>query len=218
MVSMKNADTELLTTPADFARILGSPPRLLLLDHLRQGEYAVEQLVELSGLSVANASQHLQQLRKAGFVQARRDGKRVLYRLGSGPILSLLDALTLYAQHQRSELQALSRGDHVEAIARDELLQRIRESSITELDVRPAQEFAAGHVPGAINIPAEELQRRLAELPPDQDIAAYCRGPYCVLSVQAVAALRQHGLPARRLDSGFDGWLASGFPVATVVP
>lgn len=214
---MKNADTELLTTPADFARILGSPPRLLLLDHLALGEYAVEQLVQLTGLSVANASQHLQQLRRAGFVQARRDGKRVLYRLGSGPILPLLDALTLYAQHQQSELLALSRGVHVEAISGEELLQRIREASITVLDVRPAHEFAAGHLPGAINIPADELERRLAELPPDQDIAAYCRGPYCVLSARAVAALRLHGLPARRLDRGFDDWLASGLPVATVV-
>src|SRR5450830_761569 len=101
MVSMKNADTELLTTPADFARILGSPQRLLLLDHLASGEYAVEKLVQLSGLSVANASQLLQQWRKAGFVLARRDGKRVLYRLGSGPIIALLYALRLYAQHQR---------------------------------------------------------------------------------------------------------------------
>jgi len=137
----------------------------------------------------------------------------MLYRLGSGPIVQLLAALELYAQHQRSELQALSRGDHVEAITGDELLSRMQEASITVLDVRPAQEFAAGHLPGAINIPFEDLQRRLAELPANQEFAAYCRGPYCVLSVQAVAALRQHGLHARRLGSGYDDWQAAGLPV-----
>ncbi|WP_219117828.1 metalloregulator ArsR/SmtB family transcription factor [Janthinobacterium sp. UMAB-56] len=210
---MKNAEIELLTGSAGFAHILGSAPRLRLLEQIAYGEYAVEQLVELTGLSVANTSQHLQQLRRAGFVQARRDGKRVLYRLGSGPIVQLLGALDVYAQHQRSELQALSRGDHVEALTREELLERMQEASITVLDVRPAQEFAVGHLPGAINIPFEHLQRRLAELPPHQDIAAYCRGPYCVLSVQAVAALRQHGLHARRLGSGYDEWQAAGLPV-----
>ncbi|MCC7598525.1 metalloregulator ArsR/SmtB family transcription factor [Janthinobacterium sp. FW305-129] len=210
---MKNADIELLAGSAGFAHILGSAPRLRLLEQIAHGEYAVEQLVELTGLSVANTSQHLQQLRRAGFVQARRDGKRVLYRLGSGPVMQLLDALELYAQHQRSELQALGRGDHVEAITGDELLERMQEASITVLDVRPAQEFAAGHLPGAINIPFDDLQRRLGELPANAEIAAYCRGPYCVLSVQAVAALRLHGLPARRLGSGYDDWQAAGLPV-----
>lgn len=211
---MKNADIELLTGSAGFAHILGSAPRLRLLEQIVHGEYAVEQLVELTGLSVANTSQHLQQLRRAGFVQARRDGKRVLYRLGSGPVMQLLDALDVYAQHQRSELQALGRGDHVEALTGDELLERMREASITVLDVRPAQEFAAGHLPGAINIPFDDLARRYAELPAHQDIAAYCRGPYCVLSVQAVAALRLHGLHARRLGSGYDDWQAAGLPVS----
>lgn len=211
---MNNAEIDLLTGPAEFAHILGSAPRLRLLEQIAHGEHAVEQLVELTGLSVANTSQHLQQLRRAGFVQARRDGKRVLYRLGSGPIVQLLAALDVYAQHQRSELQALSRGDHVEAISGDELFARMNEASITVLDVRPAQEFAAGHLPGAINIPLDDLQRRLAELPANQEIAAYCRGPYCVLSVQAVAALRRHGLPARRLDSGYDQWQAAGRPVS----
>ena len=210
---MKNADIELLTGSAGFAHILGSAPRLQLLEQIAQGEFAVEQLVALTGLSVANTSQHLQQLRRAGFVQARRDGKRVLYRLGSGPVVQLLAALELYAQHQRSELQALSRGDHVEAITGDELLARLQEASITVLDVRPAQEFAAGHLPGAINIPFDDLQRRLGELPANAEIAAYCRGPYCVLSVQAVAALRQQGLHARRLGSGYDDWQAAGLPV-----
>ena len=210
---MKNADIECLTGSAAFAHILGSAPRLRLLEQIAQGEYAVEQLVELTGLSVANTSQHLQQLRRAGFVQARRDGKRVLYRLGSGPIVQLLAALDVYAQHQRSELQALTRGDHVEAITGDELLGRMQEASITVLDVRPAQEFAAGHLPGAINIPFDDLQRRLGELPANAEIAAYCRGPYCVLSVRAVAALRQQGLHARRLGSGYDDWQAAGLPV-----
>ncbi|UQV46294.1 ArsR family transcriptional regulator [Janthinobacterium lividum] len=211
---MKNTDIDTLTGSAGFAHILGSAPRLRLLEQIAHGEYAVEQLVDLTGLSVANTSQHLQQLRRAGFVQARRDGKRVLYRLGSGPIVQLLAALDVYAQHQRSELQALGRGDHVEVLTGDELLERMREASITVLDVRPAQEFAAGHLPGAINIPFDDLQRRFAELPANQDIAAYCRGPYCVLSVQAVAALRQHGLHARRLGSGYDDWQAAGLPVS----
>ena len=210
---MNHAEIDTLTGSAGFAHILGSAPRLRLLEQIARGEHAVEQLVEITGLSVANTSQHLQQLRRAGFVQARRDGKRVLYRLGSGPIVPLLAALDVYAQHQRSELQALSRGDQVEAISGDELFARMHEASITVLDVRPAREFATGHLPGAINIPLDDLQRRLAELPVNQEIAAYCRGPYCVLSVQAVAALRQHGLPARRLDSGYDHWQAAGRPV-----
>ncbi|NHQ89177.1 ArsR/SmtB family transcription factor [Janthinobacterium lividum] len=210
---MNNAEIDTLASPAGFAHILGSAPRLRLLEQIVHGEYAVEQLVELTGLSVANTSQHLQQLRRAGFVQARRDGKRVLYRLGNGPVVQLLSALDVYAQHQHSELQALGRGDHVEAITGDELQERMREASITVLDVRPAQEFAAGHLPGAINIPFDDLQRRLGELPANAEIAAYCRGPYCVLSVRAVAALRQHGLQARRLGSGYDDWQAAGLPV-----
>lgn len=203
---------------ADVARTLASVHRLLLLEHIAQGERSVERLAQLSGLSVANASQHLQQLRRAGFVETRRDGKRVLYRLGTGPVIGLLSALRRYAEHNREEISGLvadrlHRPDRLEAISREELLLRIGEGSVTLLDVRPEDEFASGHLPGAINIPLDELGRRLAELPKGAQIVAYCRGPYCALSFDAVTVLRGQGFAVRRLDSGFPDWRAAGLAV-----
>ncbi|WP_240317380.1 ArsR/SmtB family transcription factor [Achromobacter dolens] len=199
---------------AELARTLGNAHRLVLLEHIAQGERPVERLAELSGLSVANTSQHLQQLRRAGFVATRRDGKHVYYRLGTAPIAGLLNALGAVAQHNRSEIRRLvadsqDRRDGLEAISRDELLSRLGEGGMTLLDVRPADEFAQGHLPGALNIPANELLERLGELPAGHEIVAYCRGPFCVLSSDAVATLRAHGLRADRLDAGFPDWRAS---------
>lgn len=205
---------------AEIARTLGHAHRLALLEHIAQGERAVERLAELSGLSVANASQHLQHLRRAGFVQTRRDGKRVLYRLGAGPIANLLASLRDYAEHQHAEIKELitdsiHQRERLEAVSIEELLSRMAAESVVLLDVRPEEEFALGHLPGAINIPAEALERRLSELPPNLDIVAYCRGPYCALSTHAVVALRAHGLQARRLSAGFPEWKAEGLNVET---
>jgi rhodanese-related sulfurtransferase len=217
---MTDAHTDIFLELAELARTLGNAHRLILLEHIAQGERAVERLAELSGLSLANASQHLQHLRRAGFVQTRRDGKRVLYRLGSGPIENVLAALRQYAEHNRLQIRELiadsfNRPHRLEAISREELQSLMQKDSVTLLDVRPADEFALGHLPGAMNIPVEELERRLAELPPEQEIVAYCRGPYCVLSFNAVAALRAKGLRARRLENGFPDWKAAGLRVET---
>lgn len=203
---------------AELARTLASAQRLLLLEHIAQGERSVERLAELSGLSVANASQHLQQLRRAGFVETRRDGKRVLYRLGTGPVLGLLSALWQHAEYNRAQIRDLvadrrDQPDRLEAISREELLLRMREGGVTLLDVRPQDEFTSGHLPGAINIPIEELERRLAELPAGGEIVAYCRGPYCALSFDAVTVLQGKGFAVRRLDSGFPDWKAAGLAV-----
>ena len=205
---------------AAFARTLGHEHRLALLEHIAQGERSVERLAELSGLSLANASQHLQHLKRAGFVQTRREGKRVFYRLGDGPVVPLLVALRGYAEHYSAQIldivsDSLNRRERLEGISREELLSRMESGDVTLLDVRPEDEFALGHLPGAINIPIETLAQRLAELPPDQEIVAYCRGPYCTLSVGAVAALRAKGWQARRLDNGFMDWAAAGLTVAT---
>ncbi|MBQ1543457.1 MAG: metalloregulator ArsR/SmtB family transcription factor [Caulobacteraceae bacterium] len=203
---------------AELARSLAHPHRLALLEHVSQGERAVERLAELTGLSMANASQHLQHLRRAGLVQTRRDGKRVLYRLAEGPVEALLAALRRQVEHARGEVRrlvadSLDRRERLEAVSRETLLALMQAEGVTLLDVRPEDEFAQGHLPGALNIPVEELERRLAELPRDQEIVAYCRGPYCVLSVDAVAALRARGLRARRLEDGFPDWKAAGLPV-----
>jgi rhodanese-related sulfurtransferase/DNA-binding transcriptional ArsR family regulator len=202
---------------AEIARTLGHAHRLALLEHIAQGERPVERLAELSGLSVANASQHLQHLRRAGFVQSRRDGKRVLYRLASGPVDAILAALRAYTSHRHEQIRALvadglDQPERLEGISIEELLNRIADGVVL-LDVRPPDEFAQGHLPGAINIPTEELQRRLGELPRDRDIVAYCRGPYCMLSSEAVEALRANGFPARRLAAGFPEWKAAGLGV-----
>lgn len=216
--SMTNAKTYLLEQLAELARVLGHAHRLDLLEHIAQGERSVERLAELTGLSVANTSAHLQQLRRGGFVNTRRDGKRVLYRLGDGPVLNLLSALRFFAERNKAEVRELVSDyfdnlDRLEPVSRQELLNRLKDDSVTLLDVRPDDEFALGHLPGAVNIPLEMLEQRLSELPKDTEIIAYCRGPYCVLSFEAVAALRNKGYRIRRLEDGFPEWKAAGLAV-----
>jgi rhodanese-related sulfurtransferase/DNA-binding transcriptional ArsR family regulator len=206
---------------ASVARALGSQHRLEILEHLAQGERGVEALAERVGLAVANASQHLQQLRRAGLVASRRDGKFVLYRLADEAVLGLMAALSGLAKRNLAEVECIRRTyfnarDNVEPVSRTELLQRTRNGLVTALDVRPADEFAVGHLPGAVNIPLSELEARLAELDPDHEIVAYCRGPWCVLSFEAVAALRARGFKVRRLEDGLPEWRAAGLPVEVI--
>jgi len=212
---MASAKIQIFEQFAELARVLGHAHRLELIELVSQGERSVERLAQLTGLSIANASQHLQQLRRGGFVQSRRDGKRVLYRLADGPILSLMAALRSYAERNRAEVGKIiadyfHRLDQLEPVSRKDLARRLKARTAIVLDVRPEDEFALGHVSGALNIPMDELKRRLAELPKDQEIVAYCRGAYCVLSFEAVALLRKHGFLVRRLEEGFPEWKAAG--------
>lgn len=205
---------------AAIARTLGNVQRLMLLEHVAQGERPVDRLAGLCGLSIANASQHLQHLKRAGFVKSRRQGKHVLYRLGDGPVAYLLSVLTQYAEHNRAEILALVSGraatqEETEAISRAELLRRLKDGDVVLLDVRPEEEYALGHLPGAVNVPIEELENRLADLPADQEIIAYCRGSYCVFSADAVSALRAKGFRARRFLESVPDWSAAGLYVET---
>jgi rhodanese-related sulfurtransferase/DNA-binding transcriptional ArsR family regulator len=200
------------------ARALGSAARLELLDYLAQGERAVEALAEVSGLSVANTSKHLQQLRQAGLVQARREGLRVFYRLSGDDVLDALGALRALAQKHLAEVDRLvasylTNRDALDPLPATELLERVSDGLVTVLDVRPPEEFAQGHLPGAINVPLDRLARELQHLPQDQEIVAYCRGPWCVLSFEAVARLRAAGFQARRLQEGLPEWRRAGLPV-----
>lgn len=218
---MSNPKRQVFVQVAGLARALGHAHRLELLEHLSQRERSVESLARLTGLSIANASQHLHQLRRHGLARSRRDGKRMLYRLGDGPIIALLSALRRVAEHNVAELREVladrfDRLDGLEPISREALLRRLGEDGVTLLDVRPEDEFAAGHLPGAINIPLAALHRRLSELRPDREIVAYCRGPYCVLAFEAVAELRRMGFRVRRLEDGFPEWRAAGLPVEAV--
>jgi ArsR family transcriptional regulator len=208
---------------ASVARALGSQHRLEILEHLAQGERGVEALSERVGLSIANASQHLQQLRRAGLVASRRDGKFVLYRLADETVLGLIAALSGIAERNLAEVGRIRRSyfddrDSMEPVSREELLQRTRAGLVTVLDVRPADEFEVGHLPGAVNIPLGELEARLTELDSDHEIVAYCRGPWCVLSFEAVAALRARGFKVRRLEDGLPEWRAAGLPVESASP
>ncbi|SKA25501.1 Rhodanese-related sulfurtransferase [Enhydrobacter aerosaccus] len=217
---MSRAKLQVFEQFAELARVLGHAHRLELLEYVAQGERSVERLAQLSGLSVANASQHLKQLRLGGFVQARRDGKRVLYGLADGPILSLLAALRTYAERNRPEVGKIvsdyfHRLDELEPVSRKELVHRLKAGTVVVLDVRPQDEFVLGHLPGAVNIPVDELKRRLADIPKNQEIVAYCRGPYCVFSFEAVALLRRHGYKVRRLQDGYPEWRAAGLPVGS---
>jgi rhodanese-related sulfurtransferase/predicted transcriptional regulator len=203
---------------AAVARTIGSAHRLELLELLAQTERSVEELAALSGLTVANASQHLQQLRRSGLVEARRDGKRVLYTLADAEVLALLSALRRITERNVGAVEKVLNSyfrerDSLEPVSRKELLRRMRDGLVTVIDTRPPEEFAAGHLPGAINLPLSALKRRLRELPREQEIVAYCRGQYCVLSYEAVAELRKRGFQAARLEDGYPEWKAAGLPV-----
>lgn len=203
---------------AGVARALGHAHRLELVEHMAQGERSVEALAALTGISLANASQHLRQLKRAGLIASRRDGKYVLYRLTGDATVALVMALRRAAERNNADVERIVHGyfsnrDALEPVTREELLARLREDRVTVLDVRAKDEYALGHVAGAVNIPLPELQARLAELDPGQEIVAYCRGPYCVLSFEAVASLRGRGFKVRRLEDGFPEWKAAGLPV-----
>ena len=215
-MSSESPKRKLFAEFAAVARAVGHEHRLELLEHLGQGERSVESLAERLGLSVANASQHLQHLRRAGLVASRRNGKYVLYRVADDAVVDLLSGLRRVAERTVAEVDRLLSGyfrDSLEPVGRTDLLDRMRDGLVTVLDVRPEDEFALGHLPGAVNIPLADLERRLADLPPDQELIAYCRGPYCVLSFEAVAKLRRRGYRARRLEDGYPEWKATGLPV-----
>jgi len=205
---------------AEIAQALGHAHRLELLEHLGQGERGVEDLATRTGLTVANTSRHLQILRRAALVEGTREGKRIFYRLSSEEaVVGLLHALSRVGEQNSAEIARVMTTyfrarDELEPVSRDELVDRLRSGTATVLDVRPEDDFRQGHLPGALNIPLAQLERLLAELPADREIVAYCRGPWCVLSFEAVAALRQRGYRARRLEDGFPEWKVAGLPIA----
>lgn len=207
---------------AAVAKALANAHRLDLLELVAQGERGVEALASAAGLSVANTSQHLQVLRRVGLVVSRRNGPQILYRPSDDDVIALIGALRRTAERHVAEVDRLLRGwfhekDALEALSRDDLVSRMKDGLITVLDVRPPEEYAAGHIAGSVNIPLRDLRQRLDELPPGTEVVAYCRGPYCVLAYEAVATLRDRGLEARRLEDGFPEWRAAGLPVDAVV-
>jgi len=208
-----------------FARIttaLAAPSRLKLLDRLCQGEQTVEQLAEAAGLSVPNASRHLRQLAEGRLASVRRAPPRVYYRIADDAVVRFWFALRDLARKQLFELdrvisELIADKDRLAPMGRDELLARMRDGEVLLLDVRPESEYKAGHIPGATSVPLAELQARLATLPPATEIVAYCRGPYCLLAVEAVGVLRVRGFKAVRLEDGFPEWKAAGLPVESAL-
>lgn len=215
---MSNAKTELFEQFARIGKALSSAKRLETLEFLAQAERSVDELARMTGLSVANASQHLQQLRQAGLVLARKEGLRVYYRIAGDGIVRLLAAVQAVGRERLAEVDRLvtlylDSKDSLEPVPVRELMQRARTGLVTVLDVRPAEEYAAGHIRGAINVPVASLGKRLVDIPARREVVAYCRGPYCLLAFDAVAELRRRGRKARRLEVGFPEWRSAGLPV-----
>jgi rhodanese-related sulfurtransferase/DNA-binding transcriptional ArsR family regulator len=205
---------------ARVAKSLSSPNRLELLETLAQGEKSVDALAQATGMSVANTSHHLQILRDSGLAESRREGLQVIYRLSDDQIPTLMGCISHLAEKHLAEVERIVREhfhsrDSLTPIGRDELLARARRGETMVIDVRPAMEYQAGHIPGAINIPVDELPSHLESLPHALEIVAYCRGPYCMLAFDAVARLREAGYQARRLEDGFPEWKAEHRPVDT---
>ena len=206
---------------AQFARVghaLASGRRLELIDLLAQGERTVEELARESDMSIANASQHLQVLGRARLVENRKEGTYVFYRLAGESVFRLWQALRHLGEERLADVGRIVREylqdrEAMEPVTMTELLRRLRGGDVMLLDVRPKREFEAGHIAGARSIPIEELEARLAEIPPDADVVAYCRGPYCVYADEATRRLRMRGLRARRLEAGYPDWKAAGHPV-----
>jgi rhodanese-related sulfurtransferase len=205
-----------------FARIgkaLAAAGRVELLDLLCQGERSVEALAHASGMSVTNTSQHLQVLRSAALVQARREGTRVIYRLAGEDVCRFFLALAELAHARLAEVDQLVRcyldGDAFDPLTRGELMEKVERGDVLVLDVRPAAEYAAGHIPGAVSVPLDELRTRVGELPAETEIVAYCRGPYCLLASSALALLHENGFRVRRLGEGLPEWRLAGLPIET---
>lgn len=200
------------------AAALASAGRLQILEFVAQGERSVEALARMTGLSVANTSKHLQALRQAGLVNARKEGLRVFYSIAGDDVSVLLASLRGVAEHRAADVERLLRTwlahrDELEPVPAREVLARLKSGLVTVLDVRPEEEFAAGHLPGAINVPVEKLEGFLSRLPKKREVVAYCRGPYCLMSFDAVETLRKRGFKAKRLEDGFPEWRAAGLPV-----
>lgn len=206
---------------AQFARIghaLGSPKRIELLDLLAQGEKTVEQLAEQSATPLKNASAHLRALRQARLVETRRQGTFIHYRLADAGVGPLVRSLQDIGRSRLAEVQQIARlylegRDELEPVTFSELRKLMRDDGVTVIDVRPHEEYRAGHIPGAISIPVPEIKRRIGELPKGKEVIAYCRGPYCVYSLEAVTLLRKLGFRARRAEEGLPDWRARRLPV-----
>ena len=207
---------------AQFARIgnaVASPKRIELLDLLSQGEKTVEQLADQSATPIKNTSAHLRVLRHARLVETRREGAYIYYRLAEEDVFRFVRALQALGRRRLAEVAQVARlyideRDELEPVTMKELRRRMRAGDVTVIDVRPDEEYQAGHIPGALAMPVAQLKRRLAEIPKSRDVVAYCRGPYCVYSVEAIGILRKHGYRARRTSEGYPDWRASGLPVA----
>jgi rhodanese-related sulfurtransferase len=223
-VADRAAKTELFEQYARVGKALSAPTRLDLLDLLAQGERTVDALARAAGVGVSTASMHLQTLRAAGLVRTRKEGTSVHYRLSGDDVAGLYAnlrdvALAHLADADRAAVAYLG-GDaagQAEDVPREELLRRARSGQVVVLDVRPRHEYAEGHIPGAVSVPVEELEQRLAELPADVQVVAYCRGAYCVLAYDAVRLLTRHGRSARRLREGMLEWRLAGMPVQSGV-
>ena len=204
-----------------FARIgkaLANAHRVEILDLLAQGERSVEVLASRAGITVGLTSAHLQVLRRGGLIASRRDVIRVVFRLAGDDVYHLLTAVRTVATSRIADAQRAADtflGGATETVSRGELLERVRQGTAIVVDLRPPEEYAAGHVAGALSIPLGELEARLAELPPDVEVVAYCRGPFCALAPQGVSLLRGAGWRARRLEDGFPEWRLAGLPVVT---
>lgn len=210
--------SDLFTQFARVGKALSHANRLELLEFLAQGSRSVESLAKVANLSIANTSQHLQQLRQAGLVTNKKEGLKVYYSISGDDVINLLDLLRDVAERHLSDVDKLvntylTAKDNLEAIPANELLKMAKQDLVTVMDVRPKEEFEAGHVQGAINIPIGELEQHLGQLDPAQEIVAYCRGPHCILAFDAVAQLREKGFQARRLENGYPEWRVAGLPV-----
>lgn len=217
-MSIANPKLALYEQFAHVAKAFGNPQRLELVEHLAQGPRSVEALAAKLSLPVANVSQHLQAMRRAGLVSSERDGKFVNYRLADDSVLAAFSAIRTVAENHSAEVERVVRGwfhsrDDMEPVSREELAARMDEGAVTVIDVRPPDEYALGHLPGAINVPLSELSARSEGFEPDREVVAYCRGPWCVMSFEAVAELRRNGHRARRLEDGMPEWKAAGFSV-----
>jgi DNA-binding transcriptional ArsR family regulator len=215
-----SSKTQLFSHFARGAKALASPVRLELLEALAQGEHSVDELARAAGVPMANASHHLQVLRDGGLVHSRRDGVQIIYSLSDETeITQVIAGIRRIAEAQLAEVdrivrEAFTSRDTVTPMDPREVVKLARRGEVTVIDVRPRDEFHAGHIKGAINVPLAELGQHLADLPRDREIVAYCRGPYCVLSFEAVEELRRHGFRARRLEAGYPEWKAARLPVA----